>query len=91
MTEQILEAERSEHLEWDKHAPDGNNSGNRRNGKTAKTVRSGFGKVSLETPRDRNGIFRPLLRNVKMTLVIPTASTSTASVKSSRERHLVNK
>lgn len=61
MTEQILEAELSEHLGYDKHSTDGNNSGNSRNGRTAKTVRSGFGEVSLETPRDRNGTFEPAI------------------------------
>ena len=61
MTEQILEAELSEHLGYDKHSPEGNNSGNSRNGKTAKTVRSGFGEVYLETPRDRNGTFEPAI------------------------------
>jgi len=59
MTEQILEAELTAHLGYEKHSPEGNNSGNNRNGKTAKTVRSDFGKVKIETPRDRNGTFEP--------------------------------
>lgn len=61
MTEQILEAEMAEHLGYDKHSPEGKNTGNSRNGKTAKTVRSGLGSVSLETPRDRNGTFEPAI------------------------------
>ena len=59
MTEQILEAELTDHLGYEKHSPEGNNSGNNRNGKTAKTVRSDFGEVKIETPRDRNGTFEP--------------------------------
>ena len=59
MTEQILDAELTEHLGYEKHSPEGNNSGNSRNGKTAKSVRSDFGEVKIETPRDRNGTFEP--------------------------------
>jgi len=39
----------------------GNNSGNSRNGKTKKTVRSTNGDVELDIPRDRNGSFEPKL------------------------------
>lgn len=61
MTEQMLEAELTGHLGYEKHSPDGHNSGNSRNGHTGKTVRSGFGEVSLDTPRDRQGTFEPQL------------------------------
>jgi len=61
MTEQILEAELTDHLGYEKHSPEGNNSGNNRNGKTSKTVRSDFGEVRIETPRDRNGTFEPAI------------------------------
>jgi transposase-like protein len=57
MTEQILEAELTDHLGYEKHSTAVNNSGNSRNGKTAKTVRSDFGEVEIETPRDRTGTF----------------------------------
>ena len=57
MTEQILAAEMTDHLGYEKHSPEGNNSGNSRNGKTAKTVRSDYGEVKIETPRDRTGAF----------------------------------
>jgi putative transposase len=33
--------------------------GNRRNGKSKKTVRSAHGSFELETPRDRNTSFEP--------------------------------
>ena len=34
---------------------------NRRNGKTGKQVKTSFGNVEIETPRDRNGSFEPQL------------------------------
>ena len=46
------------------HAPNdatGNNSGNSRNGKTKKSVRSSNGDVELDIPRDRNNSFEPKL------------------------------
>lgn len=59
--EQMLEAEMSEHLGYEKHAAEGRNSGNSRNGHTGKTVHTDFGNVPLETPRDRQGTFEPQL------------------------------
>lgn len=61
MTEQILEAEMTDHLGYEKHSIEGSNSGNSRNGKTAKNVRSDFGDLRLETPRDRNSTFEPAI------------------------------
>jgi len=60
-TEQMLEAEMTEHLGYKKHAAEERNSGNSRNGHTGKTVHTDFGKVPLETPRDRQGTFEPQL------------------------------
>lgn len=34
---------------------------NRRNGKTSKSVRSSFGHIEIETPRDRAGTYEPML------------------------------
>ena len=61
MTEQILEAEMTDHLGYEKNSIEGSNSGNNRNGKTAKKVRSDFGVFRLETPRDRNSTFEPAI------------------------------
>jgi len=69
MTEQVLQAEMTEHLGYDKHSPAGKNSGNSRNGKTAKTVRSDFGDVEIETPRDRDGSFEPSLVKKRQTTI----------------------
>jgi len=63
LTKQLLEramaAEMTEHVGYEKHDAIGNNSGNSRNGKSAKTIKGTFGELALETPRDRNGTFEP--------------------------------
>lgn len=59
--EQMLEGEMDSHLGYEKHSADGINSGNSRNGKTSKTVKTTLGEVDLEVPRDRNGSFEPVL------------------------------
>ena len=63
LTKQLLEramaAEMTEHVGYDKHDAAGHNSGNSRNGKSAKTIKGTFGEIALETPRDRNGTFEP--------------------------------
>ena len=63
LTKQLLEramaAEMTEHVGYDKHDSAGHNSGNSRNGKSAKTIKGTFGEIALETPRDRNGTFEP--------------------------------
>jgi len=48
-----------DHLGYQKHSPEGINSGNSRNGKTSKVVRSKRGKLTIEVPRDRNSTFEP--------------------------------
>ena len=57
--EALLKVEMEEHLGYGKHDPDGNGSGNSRNGTDAKTIRGDFGQVSIQTPRDRNASFEP--------------------------------
>jgi transposase-like protein len=49
----------TEHVGYEKHDAAGKNSGNSRNGKSAKTIKGSFGTMSLEVPRDRNGTFEP--------------------------------
>jgi transposase-like protein len=61
MVEQLLEKEMNEHIGYEKHSTEGNNSGNSRNGKTSKTVQSSYGPFELEVPRDRNSEFEPQL------------------------------
>ena len=55
----ILEGEMDDHLGYEKSDPKGNNSGNSRNGKTRKKIKSERGEVDIETPRDRNATFKP--------------------------------
>ncbi|WP_207064062.1 IS256 family transposase, partial [Motiliproteus sp. SC1-56] len=61
VAERALEAEMEDHLGYSKHEPSGKNSGNSRNGKSRKSVRSVHGDIELEVPRDRNGTFEPRL------------------------------
>ena len=57
--ERALNTELEHHLGYEKHAAEGKNSGNSRNGYTSKTLKGNFGKVSIDTPRDRNSSFEP--------------------------------
>ena len=57
--EQMLEAELSEHLGYEPYDARGRNSGNNRNGRYSKKVRTSSGDTSVQVPRDRNGTFEP--------------------------------
>jgi putative transposase len=59
LLERAMATEMTEHVGYEKHDPAGNNSGNSRNGKSAKTLKGSFGSMPLEVPRDRNGTFEP--------------------------------
>ena len=61
VAERALNAEMEQHLGYAKHAPEGRNSGNSRNGKSSKKVRSVHGEIELDIPRDRSGSFEPKL------------------------------
>jgi len=69
--ESMLDAELSDHLGYEKHSPDGDNSGNSRNGKSRKTVKNEQGKIEIEVPRDRNGSFDPVVVKKYQTTVGP--------------------
>lgn len=56
---QMLEAELSDHLGYERYEAKGRNSGNSRNGHYGKKVRSSSGDVEVRVPRDRNGSFEP--------------------------------
>src|SRR3990172_4256863 len=55
----MLEGELSAHLGYEKYESKGRNSGNSRNGKRTKQVRSSQGETEIAVPRDRNGTFEP--------------------------------
>jgi putative transposase len=60
--EQMLEAELTTHLSYERHAPEGRNSGNSRNGKRPRQLRTSNGDTTIQVPRDRTSTFRsPLL------------------------------
>jgi transposase-like protein len=60
--EQMLEAELTAHLGYPRHAPEGRNSGNSRNGKRTRQLRTSTGDTTIQVPRDRNSTFQsPLL------------------------------
>ena len=57
--EEMLEAELTEHLGYEKHDGRGRNSGNNRNGSYQKKVRTSSGQTVINVPRDRNGSYEP--------------------------------
>lgn len=57
--ETALEVEMDDHLGYPKHAPEGRDKGNSRNGSRSKTVLTEVGEVEIEVPRDRDGSFDP--------------------------------
>lgn len=63
LTKQVLETglevEMEEHLGYEKHAAEGRNGENSRNGTRSKTVITEVGPVDLDVPRDRDGSFEP--------------------------------
>jgi transposase-like protein len=59
--EQMLEAELTAHLGYEPYAANGRNSGNSRNGKRSRNLRTSTGDVTIQVPRDRNGDFQPVL------------------------------
>lgn len=63
LTKQVLETglevEMEEHLGYPKHAAEGRNLGNSRNGTRSKQVITDVGPVDVEVPRDRDGSFEP--------------------------------
>jgi putative transposase len=61
LAETALNAELAAHLGYDKHAAEGRNKGNSRNGRSTKRVKSGSGEIDVEVPRDREGTFEPQL------------------------------
>jgi putative transposase len=61
IVERALQAELAIHLGHDKHEAVVNDSGNTRNGSSAKTLKSDFGALPIDIPRDRDGSFEPQL------------------------------
>jgi putative transposase len=61
LLERALEAELTDHLGREKHAPLATKGGNVRNGKSAKNIKGEFGKLPIAVPRDRDSSFEPAI------------------------------
>lgn len=59
--EAMLEAEMEEHLGYAPYSYKGHNSGNSRNGKTTRHVKTSHGEMQLTAPRDRRSTFEPVI------------------------------
>ena len=59
LVERVLEGEMTAHLGYEKHAQEGRDGGNSRNGKTGKRVKTDSAEMGIEVPRDRAGTFDP--------------------------------
>jgi putative transposase len=56
--EQMLEAELTEDLGYERYDSEGRNSGNSRNGHYSRKMRTSGGDTEIQVPRDRNGEFQ---------------------------------
>jgi putative transposase len=59
LVERALEVELTDHIGFEPHQEPPGGAGNTRNGSMSKTLITEHGEVRIETPRDRNGSFRP--------------------------------
>ena len=69
LMERALEGELTSHLGYSKHSPIGKNTGNSRNGKGQKTLKSDLGKIPIAVPRDREGSFDPQIIKKRQTRI----------------------
>src|SRR6476661_2459414 len=59
--EHMLEAELTAQLGYEPYAAQGRNSGNSRNGKRSRNLRTSAGDMTIQVPRDRASQFQPVL------------------------------
>lgn len=64
-----LEAESDEELGYSKYDYKNKEGTNSRNGHSQKTLKTSFGNIEIETPRDRNGEFEPQLLKKNQTSI----------------------
>lgn len=67
LVERAMQAEMTEHLGYEKYAPEGRGMPNSRNGTRTKTLKTDQGEVEIEVPRDREGTFEPQLVKKRQT------------------------
>lgn len=65
--EQLLEVEMTEHLGYEPYAAAGRNTGNSRNGKRSRNLRTSNGDLEITVPRDRKSQFEPKLLAAQQT------------------------
>lgn len=65
--EAMLEGELTGHLGYEKHSKDDKSTNNRRNGSSPKTLKTSYGEVEINSPRDREGSFQPELIKKRQT------------------------
>ncbi|MFC1726844.1 IS256 family transposase [candidate division KSB1 bacterium] len=61
LLEKALDSELTEQLGYERNALTGRNSGNSRNGKSKKTLKTDSGDMDISVPRDRNSEFEPTI------------------------------
>lgn len=61
LVEKMLESEMDEHLGYSKNDRKSKQTSNYRNGKSAKTLKTEAGSISIDLPRDRQGEFEPVV------------------------------
>ena len=59
--EALLQGELTDHLGFENNDHSAKDTTNRRNGSSKKTLKSSMGKIPINTPRDRDGSFNPLI------------------------------
>ncbi len=65
--EAMLEGELTGHLGYEKHSKNAKSTNNRRNGSSPKTLKTSYGEVEINSPRDRDGSFEPELIKKRQT------------------------
>ena len=61
LSEKMLQGELNNHLGYDAHSKEPKEHDNRRNGYGNKTLKTSFGEVAIDVPRDREASFEPEL------------------------------
>lgn len=61
MLQELLEAELDASIGYEKNSKEGVDTDNKRNGYSPKTVKSQYGELQLDIPRDRNGEYEPAI------------------------------
>lgn len=61
--EEVLQCEIDEQLGYEKHQRRSDEPGNYRNGSTKRKLKTQFGEVEVNVPRDRNGSYEPQILN----------------------------